>query len=135
MLCRLKIAVYDIAPTPPKVPKGSPDHDLHILLRVIGLNYLLLPFLCRRTKALLLAFTPPPLHRTLVTPTDQSPLLARPASMCEALSKSFECVSFCEFRTLLCSLIAYAVALKDLLDGSGLATEATSRDDLFIGFL
>jgi hypothetical protein len=45
MLCRLKIAVYNIAPTPPKVLKGSLDYYLYILLRVIGLNYLFLLFL------------------------------------------------------------------------------------------
>jgi hypothetical protein len=67
MLCRLKITVYDIAIAPLKVLKGSLDHDLHVLTRAIGLNHLFIPLLCRRTKAPLPPFTPPPLHRTLVT--------------------------------------------------------------------
>jgi hypothetical protein len=67
MLCRLKITVHDIATTPPKVPKGSLDHDLHVLIRAVGLYYLFVLLLYRRTKVLFCSFTLPPFHRILVT--------------------------------------------------------------------
>jgi hypothetical protein len=67
MLCRLKITVYNIAIRPPKVPKASPDHNLHILARAISLDYLFIPLLSRYTKALLPPFTLPLLYKTLVT--------------------------------------------------------------------
>ena len=67
MLCRLKITVYNIAIRPPKVLKASLDYNLHILAYAVSLNYLFIPLLSRYTKAPLRPFTPPPLHKTLVT--------------------------------------------------------------------
>jgi len=90
----LKIPVYDIATTLPKVPKGSPDHNLHVLIHAICLNHGPVPFLCRCTKAPFCPFAPPPLHWILVTLADQSPLLVRPPSMREAPSKTFDSVFF-----------------------------------------
>ena len=132
MFRRLKVPVHDIAIRPPGVLKGSLDHNLYILLRTVGLYYLLVLFLCRRTKAPLRSITPPPLHATLVTLTDQPLLLARPPSIREALSKTFKYVSFCELRALLSSPIDYAMPLKDLLNGRPLTTQLTGIDDLLI---
>jgi hypothetical protein len=39
MFQELKVAIYNIKVNPPKVPKTAPDHDLHILLIVVGLNH------------------------------------------------------------------------------------------------
>ena len=117
MLRRLKITVHDIAIGPPIVPKASPDHDLHILARAVGLNYLLVPLLLWCAKAPFPPFTPPPLYRTLVTPHHQAPLLLCPSFSYEALSKPCYRVSFCKLRASLCSPIAYAMPLEDLLDG------------------
>jgi len=86
MLLRLKITVYNIAVRPPGILKGSLDHDLYALIRAVGLYYSLVPLLRRSPKYLFRSFAPPLLHRTLVTLTDQSSLLARPPSMREALS-------------------------------------------------
>jgi hypothetical protein len=94
MLLRLEIPVYNIAIRLPGILKGSLDYNLYILLRAVGLYHLFIPFLSRRTEAPLRSVAPPPLHRTLVTLTDQSPLLASPSFMREALSKPFKCVSF-----------------------------------------
>ena len=68
MLRRLKITVHNIATGPPAVLKGSPDHNLHILIRPIGLHLVPIPLLGRYTEYLFYTFTPPPLYRTLVTP-------------------------------------------------------------------
>jgi hypothetical protein len=68
MLCRLKIAVYDIKGAPPKVPKASLNHDLHVLLAVVLLNHLAVLCLVRGPEYPLGSFTPPSLNRTLITP-------------------------------------------------------------------
>ena len=132
MLCRLKITVYNIAIRPPKVLKASLDYNLYILARAISLNHLFIPLLSRCTKAPLPPLTPPPLHRTLVTPAHQSPLLGRPSFSHKAPSKPCDRVSFCKLRTLLCSPIAYAMPLEDLLYRGRLTREPTRRNDLVI---
>jgi hypothetical protein len=45
MLLRLKITVNSITVGPPKVPKGSLDHNLHALVCAVGLHHLPTPFL------------------------------------------------------------------------------------------
>ena len=70
MLRRLKIPVHDIAIRPPSVPKGTLDHNLHILIRPVSLHLVLVPLLGRYTEHLLRSFPPPALHRTLVTPAN-----------------------------------------------------------------
>ena len=62
MLLRLKISVHYIQVRTPKVPKGSLDHNLYILIRPVYLYLVAILFLCRRTKHLFRAFTPPPLY-------------------------------------------------------------------------
>jgi hypothetical protein len=39
----LKVAIYNIKISPPKIPKIALDYNLHILLTVVGLNYFLVP--------------------------------------------------------------------------------------------
>jgi hypothetical protein len=68
MLHRLKITVHNIVPTPPSIPKGPLDYYLYILTYTIGLDYLFISLLLRRTKDLFPPFTPPLLHTILVTP-------------------------------------------------------------------
>jgi hypothetical protein len=77
MLSRLKISVYDIQIRPSLVLKAPLDHDLHILIRTVGLDHPWLPFLCCRTKAPLVSFTPPPLYRALIGPHDHTLFLCR----------------------------------------------------------
>ena len=132
MLCRLKITVYNIAIRPPKVPKASLDYNLYILARAISLNHLFIPLLSRYTKALLPPLTPPPLYRTLVTLAHQSPLLGRPSFSHKAPSKPCDRMSFYKLRTLLCSPIAYAMPLEDLLYRGRLTREPTRYNDLVI---
>jgi hypothetical protein len=45
MLLRLKVPIYNIVTRPPSVLKGSLDYNLYILIRAIGLDYLLVPLL------------------------------------------------------------------------------------------
>ena len=52
--------------------------------------------------------------------------------MCEAPSKSFKYISFYELRALLCSPIAYAMPLEDLLYCGRLARKPTRGNDLFV---
>jgi len=83
MLLRLKISVHNIEVAPPKVPKGSPDYDLHVLIRAIGLYHLPVLFLCRCTEHLFWPFTRPRSteHSSLQTTNPHSsavqPLCAR----------------------------------------------------------
>jgi len=132
MLYRLKITVYNIVIRPLKVLKASLDYNLHILARAISLNHLFIPLLSRCTKALLPPLTPPPLHKTLVTLAHQSPLLGYLSFSYKALSKPCNRVSFYKLRTLLCSPIAYAMPLKDLLYRNRLIQEPTRRNNLVI---
>ena len=68
MLLRLKISVHDIEFGTPDILKGSPDHNLHILIRIVGLDHLFVPLFPWCTEHPFWPFTPPPLYRTLVTP-------------------------------------------------------------------
>jgi hypothetical protein len=45
MLLGLKVTVYNIAIRPSKIPKGSLDYNLHILICAVSLDYLTVPFL------------------------------------------------------------------------------------------
>jgi hypothetical protein len=62
MLYTLKVSVYNIKVRPSIVLKAPLDHDFHVLIRAVGLNHPWLPLLCRRTEALLVLYTPPPLY-------------------------------------------------------------------------
>jgi hypothetical protein len=109
MLCRLKVPIHNIKVAPPSIPKGSPDHDLHILICTIGLDHSWLPFLRRRAKAPLVSFTPPPLYTTLITLYMHPPLLRALALMFKAPSKSFVGVLLHKKRSSLTLLILNAI--------------------------
>jgi hypothetical protein len=75
MFLRLKISVHNIEVGLPSIPKAPLDHNLHILMAVIGLNHVPIPFLVAGTEHPFCLFSPPLLHRTLITPHIHSPLL------------------------------------------------------------
>jgi len=135
MLCRLKITVHNIASTPPNIPKGSLNYNLHVLTRAVSLHHLFIPLLSYYTEAPLSPFTPPPLDKTLVTLAHQSPLLSSPSFPHKAPSKSCQRVSFRKFRALFCSPIAYTMPLKDLLHYSKPTFKPTSRNNLCVSIL
>ena len=89
MLSRLKIAVYNIKVRSPAILKAPSDHNLHILIRFIGLDHTWLLFLCRRAKASLVSFTLPLFYRALITLQDCASFLSRLVSIRQGLSKSF----------------------------------------------
>ena len=111
MLRRLKITVYDIVSTPPKVPKGPLDHYLHVLARAVGLYHLLIPLLLRRTKDPFRSFTPPPLYTTLITPRNHSPFLRPFAFMSYIPSKPSIGVLLGKKGSSLILLVLYAICL------------------------
>jgi hypothetical protein len=111
MLRRLKVPIYDIKTTPPNILKGCLDHNLHVLIRTVGLDHSWLPFLYCRTKALFVSFPPPPLNTTLITPHMHSPLLKALPSMFQALSKSLISVLLRKKRPSLALLVLNAMKL------------------------
>ena len=66
MLLRLKVSVYNIKAGPSVIPKVPPDYNLHILLTIIGLDYIPVLYLIGSPKNLFVSFTLPPLYRAFV---------------------------------------------------------------------
>jgi hypothetical protein len=67
MLLRLKVPVYNIKVTLPKVLKHRLDYSFYILIYTISLDYPRLPLLVRSIEVLFVPFTPPSLNAILVT--------------------------------------------------------------------
>ena len=62
MLLRLKVSVYNIKAGPSVILKVPLDYNLHILLIIIGLDYILVLYLISSPKNLFVSFTLPPLY-------------------------------------------------------------------------
>jgi hypothetical protein len=119
----VKVPVYYIKGGSPRVPESSPDHNLHILPATISLNHIPLLFLGRGTETLVCYFTPPPLHKTLITPHVFSPFLYYIASMLEAPGKPLSCISLCKKRAARSPPISNTMLLENFLDRIFLARE------------
>jgi hypothetical protein len=98
MLQGVEVPVYYIKGGPPRVPESSLDYNFHILPATIGLNHVPSIFLGRGTETPVCYFTPPPLHRILITSYVFSLFFYYIASMPEVSGKPLSYMSLYKKR-------------------------------------
>lgn len=135
MLLRLKISIYNIKTASPEVPKGCPNHNLHILLCVISLYHLPMPFLCRGSKTLLVVLAPPPLYTTLITPHDENPIFGEPVSLFKAPSKPLSRVLFRKKRSPLSFLVRDTMLRQNRSNNIPFTKQPTRLYNLLVSIL
>src|ERR1700733_4419397 len=118
MLCTLKVPIHNIKVGPSSIPKASPDHNLHIVIRTICLDHSWLPLLCCCPEAPFVSFAPPPLCRALITPYIHPPLLWSKMTVSKAPSKAFIRILLSKKGSPLTLPILNPMFLQDLLDSS-----------------
>ena len=133
MFFRLEISIYYIQVTPLVILKTSLDYNFHILMYVVGLDYISILFLCRSTKYLFCLFTPPLLPNTYHS-IYTYPI---PRTFC-SYSKDIKLDVWLRklpYRPPFSSLIRYIVLLKNLFDSSRLDFQRKFVPDLSISML
>ena len=136
MLFTLKVPIQDKQIRPSSLQtslKTTLDHYRNIPTQLIGYYITQLLFISQYSKALINAFTLPPLHGILITLYIPPLLINAPMSLRLILVIAVFSYIFSQVQALFCTLCGYIMPLQDTLDSKSADFQPYKSTKLFIG--